>query len=266
MENTKNFFALGYVRVIMVLILLAVLGALVSYTHYTLKQARYNNWGPTTINVRGEGEVLAKPDIGQFSFSVRAEGEDANTAQEKSAESINAIIDYLTGESVHESDIKTQNYYLNPTYTYTERVCAVGSYCPPGEQEIDGYEVTQSVVVKVRDLEAAGDLISGVGQRGATNISSLQFTIDDETTLQAEARAEAIADAKQKAKELARDLDVRLVRMVSYYEEQGYYPEPYYGGYGGDMAMSESAVRKSPSLPTGEDEIKSVVNITYEIK
>lgn len=264
MEN-QSFLSLWYVRALLVLVLLGVVAALAAYTNQAIKQARYNYMGPTTINVRGTGEVLAKPDIGQFSFAVRAEGEDAATAQDLSAESINAILSYLEESGVEEKDIKTANYNLNPKYRYEQRICAANSYCPPSEPVIDGYEVTQRVEVKVRDLDKSGDLISGVGDRGATNISGLQFTIDDETVLKAEAREEAIADAKAKAKELAKDLDVRIVRMVGYYEEE-YYPQPYYDGYGGDMAMAESAVRKAPSLPTGESNITATVNITYEIR
>ena len=216
--NPQSFLSLWYVRALLVLVLIGVVTSLFTYTNLTAKQAQYSMIGPTTISVRGEGEIFARPDIGQFSFAVRAEGEDAASAQELSAESVNAIVEYLKEAGVEEKDIKTQNYNLNPRYRYEERVCVSGSFCPPGEQVVDGYEVSQSVVVKVRDIDRAGDLISGVGDRGATNISSLQFTIDDETVLKAEARAEAIADAMEKAEQLADDLDVKLVRMVGFWK------------------------------------------------
>lgn len=262
--ESQSFFSLWYVRVLLVLALVGVVVALAAYAHLALQQAEYTNMGPTTINVRGEGEVLARPDIGQFTFAVRAEGDDAVTAQETSAEGMNAIIAYLTEQGVAENDIKTTNYSLNPQYRYEERICPANSYCPPGEQILDGYEVSQMVEVKVRDLDMSGDLISGVGERGATNISGLQFTIDDESELKAQARAAAIEEAKEKARQLADDLDVRIVRMIGFYEEEGYYPKHSYG-MGGDMMMQEAAVR-NPDMPTGENEITSVVNITYEIK
>lgn len=47
------------------------------------------------ISVTDTGESVAKPDVAQFSFSVRGEGVDAATAQEKSATAINAITAYL---------------------------------------------------------------------------------------------------------------------------------------------------------------------------
>lgn len=262
----KTFFSYGYVRFLATLALVALIAALGAYAHYTLRQAKYVMTGPTVISVTGTGEVLAKPDIGQFSFSVRAEGSDAASAQDASAQSINAIIDYLKDADVDEGDIKTQNYNLNPKYTYEERICPAGSFCPPGERVIDGYEVYQTVSVKVRDLDNAGNLITGVGERGATNISGLNFTIDDTDVLKAEAREQAIADAKEKAKQLADDLGVKLVRMTGFWEADGGYYEPMPYGFGVDMAMEESRAVSAPQLPTGENTVTSRVDISYEVK
>lgn len=263
----RTFMSLWYVRLLLVLALAGLIAAFGAYTYQTLKTAKYQYMGPTTINVRGEGEVMAKPDIGSFNFSVRAEGVDAAEAQAKSAEAINNILSYLKESGVEDKDVKTSNYNLYPTYDYGEdRVCAWGTYCPPADPVIDGYEVSQMVTVKVRNLDQSGDLISGVGSRGATDISGLTFTIDDESELQAQAREMAIADAKEKAKELADDLDVRIVRMVSFYEEQNY-PTPYYGYGAAEMSLSrDMAMNAAPQMPTGESEITSAVNITYEIK
>lgn len=262
--EAKSFFGKEYVQVLLTIILIGIIVALASYAYYTLKQSEGVYTGATTITVQGEGEIMAVPDIGEFSFSVLAEGVDASEAQTKSAESINAILAYLSEAGVDESDVKTDNYFLNPSYRYDTVPCTFGMYCPPSDPVIDGYEVSQTVTVKVRDLERAGELISGVGERGATNISSLRFTIDDETELKAQAREEAIVNAKEKADQLAEDLGVRIVRMTGFWEEQGsYYPmmEKAYGG----MSM-DSAESVAPQMPTGENEIKSVVSITYEVK
>jgi len=265
MDN-NSFFAKGYVQGLLTVILLGVIGALVAYAHYTFKAAGGVYTGDVTISVQGEGEVLAKPDIGTFSFSVHAEGTDATEAQTKSAEATNAVLTYLKEQGIADKDVRTENYYLNPKYRYEQRICPANSYCPPGEPIIDGYEVSQTVTVKVRNLDDAGKLISGAGERGATNISGLQFTIDDETVLQAQAREKAIADAKEKAQALASDLGVKVVRMVGFYENNdGYYPMASKAnmGYGGDAAM-EMAI--PPSVPTGENSIMSSVTITYEVR
>lgn len=263
--DPKTFLSYGYVRLLFILALVGVVVALGSYAYLTLKEAKGVYTGNPVITVVGEGEVLAKPDIGMFSFSVRAEGDDATTAQNLSAESINGIIEYLKGEGVDEKDIKTAYYNLNPRYRYDEQVCTFGSYCPPTEPIMDGFEVNQTIEVKVRDLEKAGSLISGAGERGATNISGLTFTIDDTDELKAEARQQAIAAANEKAEALAESLGVRIIRMTGFWEDEGYYPM-YDGGYGGDMAAFEERAAVAPSVPTGENTVTSRVNISYEVR
>lgn len=262
----NTFFAHQYARLLMAAVLGALVVAILTFTHMTLKSVN-DYWGPTTISVSGEGEVLAKPDIGSFSFSVRAEADDAAAAQEASAKDLNTIMEYLKGAGVEEKDLKTQNYWLNPTYSYQESACLSG-FCPPAERVIDGYEVNQNVVVKVRDLDVAGDLISGVGERGATNISRLSFTIDDESVYKAEARKAAIADAKARAEALADDLGVRIVKMTAYWENEGVYN----GGYDdfgyADVRMMSMEAEESlvPDIPVGENTIRSNVDLTFEVK
>ena len=79
--EAKSFFSKGYVQVLITIILLGVILALTAYAQLTLRQAKGMYTGDTAISVNGKGEVLARPDIGEFSFSVRAEGADAASAQ-----------------------------------------------------------------------------------------------------------------------------------------------------------------------------------------
>lgn len=263
MQN--DFFSSVQNRVLAALALFMVVLALGSYTALNLEKLDFINPMPATITVSGVGEALAVPDIGQFYFSVNAEGADAATAQSESATKINAILAYLKEKGIEDKDIKTQNYSLYPKWRYEERVCpAFNSYCPPGDRIQDGFEVSQMVTVKVRNTETAGEIIAGVGAKGATDISNLNFTIDDVEALKAEARAAAIADAKEKAEKLAKQLHVRLARIVGFYEDQGGYYPMYDAkmAMGGDMEESYA----TPAMPVGEESTKVTVNITYEIK
>ncbi len=251
-------------RALFSLALLMAIIALGSYAMLNFEQKEYVSNMPATISVVGKGEVTAKPDIGRFSFAVIAEGETAAAAQEASGTKINDIMAFLREQGVEDKDIKTDYYNLNPKYRYEERPCAFGMYCPPGEQIQDGFEVSQSITVKVRATDKASSIISGVGEKGATNISSLEFTIDDTDALRAEARAEAIADAKEKADILAKDLGVKIVRIVSYGENSPYYGVPYYAK-NMDMAVAESGFGGA-ELPMGEQDTSVEVNVTYEVR
>ena len=239
--------------------------ALASYAYSTYHMTKAMYPMPLNISVTGEGEASGIPDIGQFSFGVTGEGVDAAAAQASSAAKINDVIAYLKEQGVEEKDIKTENYNLYPKFRYENTPC-LGGWCPGGQEIADGFEVSQMVSVKVRDTAKAGMLIAGVGEKGATNMSGLTFTIDDESALTTEARSKAIIDAKEKAEKIAADLGVDIVRVTSFYENEGYYGQPY--AYGGDMMMESKAelAQVAPGTPVGENTTKVSVSLTFEVK
>lgn len=233
----------------------------------SLKEFRFIGSGVTatnTISVEGSGDVFAVPDTATFSYSVMNTAKDVTTAQTDVNTKGNAIIAYLKSEGVDEKDIQTTDYSINPHYEYASANCTV-SYCPPGKQTLTGYDVSQSVTVKVRDAKKAGDLLSGIGSKGATNLSGLSFTIDDQTKLEADARAKAINDARSKADELAKQLGVSIVRVVGF-SENGSRPIYYAKTMAYDTAAEGAAMAPAPEIATGQNKITSNVSVTYEIR
>ena len=253
-------------RVLAGLTLFMLLLALASYASLNFEKIEHLAESPATISVTGEGEVLAVPDTGQFTFSVTAKSDTAEKAQEMSGQSINAILAYLTESGIDKKDVKTLSYNLYPQYRWEEKICPAGSFCGPGERVADGFEVNQSVQVKVRDTGTAPTIITGVGERGATNISSLNFVIDDTDVLRAEARAAAIADAKVKADILADDLGVDIVRFSGYYEDEGGQNQDVFMARTMAMEEKESADFVGPNLPLGENKTVARVTLVYEVE
>lgn len=221
-----------------------------------------------TVSVSGEGEVFAAPDIANISFTVREEAKKVSDAQNKVTEKTKAALAAVRKLGVADKDIKTQNYSSYPKYEWQEgTLSCMGTNCPPyrpGKQVIVGYEVSQSITLKVRNLETVNAIVEGLATAGVTEMQGPNFAIDDEDTLKAEARKIAIDKARTKAEVLARDLGVTLVRIVSF-SEGGYYPlydrtmsVSMEKGMGGDAAL--------PELPQGENKITSNVTVTYEIR
>lgn len=235
-----------------------------------MKGLRYVGAGvmpANTITISGEGEVFAVPDIAEFSFSVVSKKETVSAAQEDATKKINDVTAYLKGVGIDAKDIRTTDYNVYPQYDYVTQACPAGSYCPGGKQVLSGYEVRQTTSVKVRDTQKAGDLLAGVGSKGATEVTSLNFTFDDADKITDEARDKAIVDAKEKAETLAKSLGVRLVRIVSFNESGGGIPSPIYYrdavyGMGGTAEVKSVA----PEISTGQNKIISNVSVTYEIR
>ncbi len=252
----------------------AVLGVLALFllvsTFSAFKSMRYIGSGTTatnTITVSGKGEVFAVPDLASFSVTIQEEAKEVKDAQKVATKKTNDIIAYLRSAGIAEKDIKTTDYSVYPKYNWIQEACVDGRPCSGGKQVMEGFTVSQTIAVKVRDTDTAGDILSEVGKKGANTVSGLDFTIDDEDKLKSEARAEAIADAETKAKELAAQLGVKLVRIVGFNEnEGGYYPM--YAKREVMMAMDSAAgsAAPAPEMPVGENKIQSNVSVTYEIR
>jgi uncharacterized protein len=220
-----------------------------------------------TIVVSGEGKVSATPDIATFSFSVTEENKEVKVAQDLVSKKISKILDALEEMGIEEKDINTLGYNIYPRYEYYTRqpVCADG-WCPPstGERTLVGYEVSQSVSVKLRNLDESGEVLNSLGGLSVDNLYGPTFEMENIDELRREARKMAIDDAKKKARELSRDLGVKLVKIVNFSEGGNYMM---YSKY--DMAstvMEAGMGGASPEIPVGESDISSNVQIVYEIK
>ncbi len=207
------------------------------------------------ISVSAIGEVYARPDLALTSFSVVSEEKTAADALAKNSESMNEIIEFFKNSGIEDKDLKTTTFRINPRYEWHKT--EIPPY-PEGKRVLVGYEVTQSLQVKIRDMSKIGSLIEGATNAGANKVGSLEFTFDDEDELKKQAREIAINKAKLKAKELAQQLGVVLGRITNFNESAVspiFYDAKEAYGLGGS----------APEIETGENLIQSTVIITYEI-
>jgi uncharacterized protein len=210
-----------------------------------------------SITVSGDGRVFATPDIAQLSVGVQTGRQaTAGAAMEKLKISMDAVIAAVKAQGIDEKDITTQSFWLNPVYDYAN-----------GRQIPQGFEASQSLSIKVRDLDDTSDVLGAATAAGANQAGGVTFTVDNPETKKAEARLEAIKEAQDKAELLARQLGVELGDIISFNEGYGGYPPPMYYdkamlGVGGGADMAEQAVQ----LPVGEQEVNVSVSITYELE
>lgn len=243
--------------------------------------------GQASITVSGSGDVSAKPDLAVMDFSVVSEGKTVAAATEDNNKKMNAIVDVAKSLGVAENDLQTTGYNISPRYDYVKQTntaapsAASGAgvasgvdisslsspYYPVGQRVLAGYDVTQTLTVKMRgdNMSKIGQIIQEVTAAGANQAGDLQFTLDNPDAVQAQAREKAIADATAKAQALAGQLKVKLVRITSY-GENGYAPTY-------QMAYAKSASADSgmgsvpaPNIQTGENKVTANVSITYEIE
>ena len=210
------------------------------------------------LNVSAEGKTMVTPNLAAVSFSVVSQGKNPETLAENNNDKVSAAIEFVKSQGIEAKDIKTTGYNLSPDYQYDENT---------RRNYIVGYTMTQTVDVKIRNLDKVASVIGGLTPLGVNQVGGINFTVENQDEFLSEARAEAFAKVKAKASEIAKESGLRLGRIMNV-NEYSSGPIPYYSGkggaslgMGGDMALSAA-----PSVEPGTNELSLTVNITYELK
>jgi uncharacterized protein YggE len=212
---------------------------------------------PTTgdrgITVVGIGKVTGKPDIARVTVGIETQAPSLQTAVDDNKAKMTVLLDTLKKLGLADKDIQTSNYSV-----YTERVTPP---TPGAEVNTDQmiYHVTNQVDVIVRDVNQLGDVLDKAVAAGANNIYGVNFSVEDTSKLESDARAKAVADAKSRAESLAQLNGLQLGEVLSVSEVIGgsAYPMDYgVKGLGGGG---------TPVQP-GELEMSLSIQITYAVK
>lgn len=207
-----------------------------------------------TVRVAGTGVVSGEPDIVVLSIGVSVERDSVKQARAEAAEAMTGVIESLKGNGLLDEDIQTQHFSIHQRYDYIK-----------GRREFRGYNVTNTASAKVRDLNIVGDVIDDAAEAGGdlVQINSIQFTIDDPTTLKMQARVAAMGDAQAKAQTLATEGGVTLGKPIAISESGDFYaPRP----AGLEFALADDARAASTPIQSGQLQITVTVNVVYEIE
>ena len=206
----------------------------------------------TGIAVSGTGKIAGTPDTLTISFGVTVLADSVVTAVSRAAESADAVIASLTAAGVAEEDIQTANYSIFPQYDYRNDT-----------QTLIGYQVNNTVTAKVRDLDAAGNIIDDVAAAGGdtVTVSGVSFSIEDNEQLVEAARAAAWDDARTKAEQLAGLAGVTLGSPTSIVETFSSPPVPITFD---EANLSAAAETVTPIVP-GTQQVAVTLSVVYSL-
>lgn len=225
---------------------------------------------PAPFTVTAEGKVVAKPDTAQINLGIQTQGSTVKLAQGEANKIINAISVAVKGLGINEKDIKTTNYNiyteeqsdLNPPSEPTTFIAPGIPSMPPLLKKVIKYKANINLLITVRDLDKANDVIDLATAKGANQVGGINFVVNDLEKFQSEARKIAIDNAKVKATEIAKEAGITLVRIINVSE--GYsnnYPQPMMGA----VKTTDSAITPTQVEP-GSSEITSSVTLSYETR
>jgi uncharacterized protein YggE len=199
---------------------------------------------PSLVTVTGEGRVNVAPDLAIVRAGLTTRAKGAREASEANAKAMGPVMTALKEAGVVEKDIQTAQLSLQPVRE------------PGNPERIAGFQASNQLTIKVRDMNKISDVIDRMVSSGANDISGVSFIVSDPSKLLDGAREQAIADARHKAENYARAANVRLGAAVSITEGGGYIPGP---------VMRMSAVPASTPISVGEETEQVRVTVSFEL-
>ena len=205
---------------------------------------------PPSITVTGTGESQAQPDAAQIHAGVVTQAPRAAEALAENNERIRQLLDLLTGLQIPEKDIQTSQFSVSPRYEPLVR---------GRERRIAGYDVSNQLRVKVRDIGALGNILDTLVRAGSNELRGIQFSVDDPTALMDEARRAAIADARRKAMLLARSAGTKLGKILRIQEGSAPQISPR------TLAFAQENLGSAVPITPGTQQFRVTVTVTYAI-
>mgnify|MGYP003605140529 FL=1 len=205
----------------------------------------------TLLNVSAQAEARRVPDVATISAGVVTQAADGNTAMRQNAEQMAKVMAAIKAAGIAEKDIQTSGISLNPQYRYVENEAP----------SITGYQASNTVSLKVRDITKLGKVLDSLAAQGANQINGPSFQIDQPEPVYDEARLAALKKAKDRAETYAKALDLKVRRIISISEGGG-------GGFRPVPMMAMSARGKAEmdtAVSPGETEVSVSLDVVFEL-
>ncbi len=204
----------------------------------------------SSITVIGTGTVSARPDTAEITAGVVTQGATAAQALAANSAAMEKVLKATADVGVPERDVQTANVNVVPLRRQGRQ--------EPQPQEIIGYEATNQLRIKIRDLALLGRLLDALVGQGANVLGGISFAVGDPAPLLDQARAKAMADARRKAEVYATAGNVSLGRLLSVSES----PAPGVPRFESPRLMATSAVPIAP----GEQDLQVTITVRYAIR
>jgi uncharacterized protein YggE len=204
-----------------------------------------------TIQVTGNGEAQAAPDIAVLSLAIETHAATAADAAADNGGLAQKVSEALRAKLGDKGKTWTGGYSLNPEYRDDSH--------PNAKPVITGYTAQNTITVQTGALDLVGPLIDAAIAAGANRVNSLDFNLRDDTRARNEAITKAAKDAQTQGEALAAALGLKLGPIINATTESSERPQPMF------RAAMMGANSSTPVQP-GEVTVPATVSLTYEIE
>lgn len=202
------------------------------------------------ISTSGTGMIEAVPDMAVIDIGVVKQASKANDALAASSAAVQVVLDTLEASGVDARDVQTSTISLHPIWSGR----GPNNDEPPS---ITGYQSSNTLTIRLRNLDALGGVLDAVVSEGANTFNGLRFAIQNPEPFHAQARAAAVRDAMMRAEQFAAAAGVGIGQVITISQ----------GGAGRAMPMMEMAAARMSDVPisAGELSISAQVTMVFAI-
>ena len=204
------------------------------------------------VTLTVQEEVQSAPTLATLSAGVTTQAATASEALRQNAQKMTAVVAELKKRGIAAKDIQTSGINLNAQYDYNNREGQ-----PP---LLTGYQASNNVTIKTRDLAKIGELLDALVAVGGNNVSGPNFSIEDDSKLKFAARDKALQSAQAQANFYAQRSGYKSAKLVSITEGSS--------GYRGPMPvmMESRAAGKADFSPVEPGEVGTGVTLTIQYR
>lgn len=206
----------------------------------------------TTLSISAEGSVNREPDIAFLNAGVQTQAQTAQAAMSANSAAMNGVFDALAGADIDRRDMQTSNFSLQPQYDYSNR--------DNGQPRLTGYQASNQLTVKVRDLDTLGETMDALVSAGGNTFSGLNFALEDDRAAKNAARDLAMKEAIARAELYAAASGYEVARVVTISESGGMRPQPM------QMMAEARAMDRATPIASGEVGYSVTVNVVFELR
>src|SRR5690242_6622693 len=200
------------------------------------------------VTVTGEASVSVAPDAAVIRVGVSTPAKTAGEASDANAQKMMAVLGAIKNSGVADRDVQTGWLSVQPQYDSSK----------PGAPHLIGFQVTNQVTVKIRDIKSLPALLDRAIAAGANEMSGIEFVVSEQSKMLDKARDVAIADAHRKAELYVKAAGGRLGEVVAITEEGA--PAP--------VRPVMAAMRAGSAVPVapGEQTLRANVTVSYALE
>jgi uncharacterized protein YggE len=159
----------------------------------------------TLLDVTATGKTTRVPDLATIRAGVVTQAATAAAALSDNANRMSAVLSALKRAGIQPRDIATANVSLQPQYRYEDNK-------PP---VITGYQATNNVSIRFRDIAKSGAILDALVAQGANQIDGPNLSLDQPDAALDEARVDAVKRAQARAQLYAKAAGLSVSRILT---------------------------------------------------